>query len=181
MMRSTLRLAVLVLLLGTAAAPGWAARAQGRRGGAEGGPAELRRAMQQYFQKRLRAEVSLSDTQVDHILPRVTRLEEAKSTLRRSRMEVTRRLRLGLEQGATDDELRELLDRLDRAEREQRELERSVQKEIEEVLSARQRVQLRFFMQHFRQEMQRKVQEFHGDRYRDPRRDPRRRPRRDGP
>ena len=177
-MRSTIRVGILVLLLGTAVAPGRAAQAPGRRGGAEGGPPELRRAMQQYFQKRLRAEVSLSDTQVEHILPRVRQLEEAKSTMRRSRSETARRLRLGLEQGATDDELQELLDRLDRAERDRRELELSLQTQIEEVLSARQRVQLRFFIQHFRQEMQRKVQEFHGDR---PRRDPRRRPRRDQP
>ncbi len=174
MMRSTIRLLVLLLLLGTAVAPGRAAQAPGRRGGAEGGRPELRRAMQQYFQKRLRAEVSLSDTQVEHILPRVSQLEEAKSAMRRSRLEAARRLRLGLERGATDDELQELLDRLDRVERDQRERERSLLKEIDEVLSARQRVQLRFFMQHFRQEMQRKVQEFRGDRYRDPRRRPRR-------
>ena len=177
MMRSTIRLLALLLLLGTAVAPASAAQARGRRGGSESGPAELRRAMQHYFQKRLRAEVSLSDTQVEHILPRVYQLEEARSAMRRSRLETARRLRLGLERSATDDELQELLDRLDRVERDQRERERSLLKEIDEVLSARQRVQLRFFMQHFRQQMQRKVQEFRGDRYRDPRR----RPRRDGP
>ncbi len=176
MMRSTTSLKVILalLLLGTAIAPAWAAQSPGRRGGPEGEPAELRRAMRQYFEKRLRAELSLTDTQVDHILPRVSELEEAKSAMRRSRMETARRLRRGMEQGATDDELQELLDRVDRVEGEQRELERSMLEEIDEVLSARQRVQLRFFIQHFRQEMQRKVQEFRGDRYRDPRRRPRR-------
>jgi len=174
MMRSTMRLKVVLvlLLLGTVIAPAWAAQA--RRGGPEGEPAELRRAMRQYFEKRLRAELSLTDTQVEHILPRVSQLEEAKSAMRRSRMETARRLRRGMEQGATDDELQELLDRVDRVEADQRELERSMLEEIDEVLSARQRVQLRFFIQHFRQEMQRKVQEFRGDRSRDPRRRPRR-------
>ncbi len=177
MMRSTIRLLLLMLLLVTAAAPGRAQAPGGRRAGPEGESAELRRAMQQYFQKRLRAEVSLSDAQLEPILPRITQLEDSNRALRRSRMETTRRLRQGLEQDASDDELQELLDRMDRAERDQREHERSLQDQIEELLSARQRVQLRFFIQRFRQEMQRKVQEFRGDR----RRDPRRRPRRDIP
>ena len=77
-----------------------------------------------------------------------------------------------MERGATDDELQELLDRFDQFEGEQRELEGSMLEEIDEVLSARQRVQLRFFIQQFRQEMQRKVQEFRGDRYRNQRRRP---------
>ncbi len=171
MMRSTIRLLVLVLLLGTALAPGSAAQGSGRHGDAKGGPAELRRAMQQYFEKRLRVEVSLSDPQVEHIVPRVEQLEEAKRAMRRSRMETARRLRFGLERGAADDELQELLDRLDRTERDQRELERSLQKEMDEVLSAPQRVQLRFFMQQFRQEMQSKIREFRGDRRRRPRRE----------
>ena len=171
MMRSTIRLVVLVLLLGSAVAPCRAAQAPGRRGGAQEGRAELRQAMQQYFEKRLRVEVSLSDPQVEHIVPRVEQLEEAKRAMRRSRMETARRLRFGLERGAADDELQELLDRLDRTERDQRELERSLQKEIDEVLSAPQRVQLRFFMQQFRQEMQSKIREFRGDRRRRPRRE----------
>ncbi len=163
MMRSTTRLLLLMSLLVTVAAPG---RAQA--------PGELRRAMQQYFQQRLRAEVSLSEAQLEHILPRITRLEDAKRDLRRSRAETIRGLRHGLEQDATDEELQELLDRLDRAEADQRQHERSLLDQIEETLSSRQRVQLRLFIQHFRQEMQHRVQEFRGDRPREPRRRPRR-------
>ena len=174
MMRFTIRMVLVVsllLLLGSAIAPAWAFQEQGRERAA-GEPAELRRAMHEYFEKRLRAELSLTDEQTEHILPTVTRLEEAKTEMRQTRMETARSLRRGMQQGATDDELQELLDRLDRLEGEQRELERSMLEEIDEVLSVRQRVQLRFFIQQFRQEMQRKVQEFRGDRYRNQRRRP---------
>ena len=163
----------LVLLLAMAA-PAGAQAPRGRRGGEEGGRAELREAMREHFQNRLRAEVSLTDDQARHILPRVRQLEESKTALRRSHMEATRQLRRGLEQGATDEELQELLDSLARGGREQQELERSLMYEVDDVLSARQRVQLRFFLHGFRQQMQRKVRELRGDWRRDSRQEQRR-------
>lgn len=164
-----------VLLLAMAAPAG--AQAPRRRGGEEGGRAELRQAMREHFQNRLRSEVSLTDDQARHILPRVSQLEESKTALRRSHMETTRQLRRGLEQGATDEELQELLDSLERGGREQQDLEWSLMHEVDDVLSARQRVQLRFFLRGFRQQMQQKVRELRGDWPREPRQ----RPRRNGP
>ena len=46
--------------------------------------------------------------------------------------------------------------------------------EVDDVLSARQRVQLRFFLHGFRQQMQRKVRELRGDWRRDSRQETRR-------
>ena len=125
---------------------------------------------------RLRAALSLTDDQVQHILPRVERFEEQKRLSQREIAESVRRLRRGLDQGATDAELRELLERIDRSEREQWERERLFIAEIGEVLSARQQVQLRFFLQHFRRQIQEKIRELRGDgsRGRPTRRGPRR-------
>jgi superfamily I DNA/RNA helicase len=153
------------------------ALAQGPRGDETDRPGpsgELREAMQDYFEKRLRSALSLSDEQVSQILPLVRRLEDSKREVQRARMDSVRRLRRGLEQGASDTELQEQLDRLDRSGREQWETERELIEEVDRVLSTRQRVQLRFFLQHFRREMQEKVGELRGDRQRGRARGPRR-------
>ncbi len=165
-MKTSVRiLAVLAALFGAlAGASGLAAQEPRERGEAGEQAAELREAMQQYFQTQLRSELSLSDAQLEHILPRVSRMEEAKTAQRRDRTEIVRGLRRGLKEGSTDTELQDLLDRLDLSEIERAEMERSNLAEIDEVLSTRQRVQLRFFVQRFRQEMQQKVRELRGER-----------------
>jgi len=155
MKRFRKRAAVVVLLLVAAlAAPCFAQ---------EDAAGELRDAMREYFETRLRSELSLSDDQVEHILPRVQQLEDSKRAAQHERMESVRRLRRGMEQGATDSELQESLDLLDRTENEQWQRERSLLQEIDEVLSTRQRVQLRFFIQRFRRQMQAKIRELRGD------------------
>ena len=128
------------------------------------GPVELRRAMEEYFQTRMQAEVSLSDEQLEQILPLVRQRETSRRAALRTRQDSVRRLRRGLEQGATDSELQTQLDRLDASEREQWESERSVQKQVDGVMSTRQRVQMRFFLQSFRRDMQGKIRELRGER-----------------
>jgi len=140
---------------------------------------ELHAAMQEYFQKRLRSELALSDEQIEHILPRVRSMEQAKRAAQRTRMQSVRKLRRGFQQGATDEELQGELDRLEQSQIEQQRLEREMLREIDQVLSTRQRVQLRFFTQRFRRDMQDKVRELRGDRPRG--RDGARAPRRQRP
>ena len=79
-------------------------------------------------------------------------------------MELARELRRGLEQGATDDELQRGLEQLEQTERDHQEGQRRMLKEIDSRLSARQRVELRFFTQQFRREIQEKVRELRGGR-----------------
>ena len=59
-------------------------------------------------------------------------------------METMRRLRQGLRQGAADAELQAHLDALDRIEIDQRAKERELIGEVDQMLTVRQRVELRF-------------------------------------
>ena len=125
MKRRTQRNLLMALMLALVAPAGMLPQGPGDAAGdASGGGRELRAAMQDYFENRLRAALSLTDDQVQHILPRVERFEEQKRLSQREIAESVRRLRRGLDQGATDAELRELLERIDRSEREQWERER---------------------------------------------------------
>ncbi len=124
---------------------------------------ELRTAMERYFRSRLRAELGLTDEQMVELAPRLERIERSRSSARRERLSIVRRLQRGLRTGADDDQLQGLLDRLDSLEFEQRDLERSAMREIDATLTVRQRVELRFFVQRFRRELQRKVQQLRDD------------------
>jgi Spy/CpxP family protein refolding chaperone len=124
---------------------------------------EIRAAMQEYFQSRLRADLGLTDAQVDAIMPRIQALERSKNEMRRKRMETVRRLRRSVERGAPDAELERLLEQLDAIEWDQRVSERDALAEIDGELTARQRVRLRFFMPRFRREMNERVRELKGE------------------
>jgi len=136
--------------------------------------AELRDAMRSYFQNRLRRELALTDDQVAVIVPRIQGLEEAKRESRREKGETARQLHRGLEHGATDGELQALLDRLDAIQLREQEQEREIFAGIDESLSVRQRVQLRFFVQRFRRDMMERMSDIRGERGRGEH--PRRRP-----
>jgi len=86
-------------------------------------------------------------------------MERARTTARRQRTRTVFELRRGLREGTGDEELQSLLEQLERIEQEQRRLERTALEEIDALLTVRQRVQLRFFIERFRRELQRKVQQ----------------------
>jgi hypothetical protein len=153
----------LALLTILALAPLAGSQAQERPGAARR-QAEIGREMQKLFNNQLRAELALTDDQMEAIGPRIERLETARREARRERIETVQKLRRGFDGGLSDDELQALLDRLDAIEQEQRGLERTQLSMIDEELSTRQRVELRFFMEQFRQDMARKVQELRGNR-----------------
>ena len=144
-------------------------------------PGDVRREMKRVFENRLRSELALSDPQMDEILSLFEQLEQARNAARRDRMEAVQALRRGLGGGASDAELQDLLERLDRIESGQRDVERSFLGKVNEPLSIRQRVQLRFFMEHFRMAMSQKIQELRGRRGGDFPPARRRGPRRDRP
>ena len=125
---------------------------------------ELRQAMSRYLHNQLRMELALSDEQMAELSPRIERIEAARSEARRARGTTLRELQRGLRGGAQDEELQVLLDRLGAIESDQREAERAAMAEIDEMLTVRQRVQFRFFIQRFRQELQRRVQELRRER-----------------
>lgn len=123
---------------------------------------ELQREMRKYFADRLRAELNLTDEQVQKIMPKVQELERERGAMKRERGMAMRQLRRGVEQGASDTELQELLDRYDGTDREQLELKERLFSDIDSELSVRQRVRMRFLVEAFPRMMREKIQDLRG-------------------
>ncbi len=121
------------------------------------------RAIREYFGQRLRTELSLSDEQVATILPRIEGLEKARNENRAARARDLKQLRQAFEQGSDDGTLEKLLNQLDASERDLLELERETLDRIDDGLSVRQRVQLRFFIQTFHRQMQEQARQLRRD------------------
>jgi Spy/CpxP family protein refolding chaperone len=128
-------------------------------GEATPGRGELQREMRRFFADRLRAELDLTDEQVEQVMPRLQESERERAEVRREKVETLRRLRRGVESGASDDELQELLERLDAADRRQLELKEQLFDEIDRSLSVRQRVRLRFFVERFPRMLREKIED----------------------
>jgi hypothetical protein len=120
---------------------------------------ELREAMRNFFYQRLRATLSLTDEQMEAVVPRLEELEGKRDEIRRQRREVTQGLHRGLKGGAGDEELQQLLNRFDALTDEEMTLASGAFTEIDPNLTVRQRVQLRFFLRQFQERMQRRIEE----------------------
>lgn len=137
-------------------------------GGARAAPAQddtgppVREQMRRYLAARVRAELSLTDAQVEALMPRIEALEQARADARRERLGLVRDLRRGIARGAADGELEALLTRLDALPAREAEQTRAAFVEIDEGLSVRQRVELRFVLARFRGEVGRRVEELRG-------------------
>jgi len=158
----TVRLVGGFLLLVAAPLVAWAQTAEPPPGppGEGPAPAELREAMRQFFQNRLRAELGLTDEQMRELAPALERMEQHRLDSGRRRGETLRELQRGMREGASDAELQALLDRLEADARQTREQEQALFAEIDKSLTVRQRVQFRFFTERFRQELERRVREW---------------------
>lgn len=144
--------------------------------GGEPEPEEVRAAIKQFFERRMREELALTDAQTAAMRPLVAEIEQSRSATHRERASTVRALREGLRNGAGDEELQGLLGRLDRIQDEERARERSVMARVDEQLTVRQRVQFRFFIEAFRRGMERRIREWRGERERgSPRQPPGRR------
>ncbi len=124
---------------------------------AAGDSAELREAMQSFFEKRVRAELGLTDEQFAALIPRVREMEQSRVEFRQQRMNAVRQLQRGLREGAADRELLDGLAALQRIDDEARAEELRLQAGIDGGLTARQQVQYRFFTQRFRSEIDRRI------------------------
>lgn len=125
---------------------------------------ELQQALRRHFEKRLRAELGLTDEQAAEVMPRVKSLEQERRQAARQRMEARRQLRRAYQDGAADGELQALLDRLEEIDLEAQATQREIMKEIDEVLTVRQRVQFRAFVFRFQQEIRERLQRIRRDR-----------------
>ena len=126
------------------------------------GPGELQRELRKFFADGLRAELDLTDEQVEQVMPKVQALERERNAVRRERGETLRRLRHGSESGATDAELQELLDRYDGVDRRQMEIKERHFSEIDSSLTVRQRVRMRFYVERFPRMMREKIEALRG-------------------
>ncbi len=133
-----------------------AARGQSAGGGAL--DEELRQAIETHFRNRLRAELALSDEQMEAIWPHVEQMETVRRELRHERVSVLRDLRLAYRGGAADAELQGLLDRLTEIEDRSRAEERAALARIDQELSVRQRVEFRFLVVRFRQALRERIE-----------------------
>ena len=159
MSRKPFFLIVMTGLLALGGGVSWSAQ---QAPGANEPSNELRDAIRKHFQNRLRAELALSDQQMDEILPLMEEMESSKRRSMRERRETAQQLQRGLREGSSDEELQRLLDRMESIEDDQRESERAALARIDEQLSARQRVRLRFFIERFRREFQRRIESMRG-------------------
>ena len=150
---------LVVLLVGNPSLPMAAAEQ-----GSDAADSEVGDAMRRLFRNRLRAELALTDAQMEKILPWVEQIETSRNQARRARQQQARALQRGLREGADDAELERLLGEMDRLEIGQRETERAAHAQIESELTVRQRVQFRFFIERFRNQLQERIRSLRDDR-----------------
>ena len=124
---------------------------------AQDGRADLRERIQGKFDNMLRQRLQLSDAQEQAVMPEIHRLEEEKRRFDREKMEIVRELRVGMRDGASDDDLRAMLDRLDDNEAQRRQMVQQAMREIDADLTVRQQVQFRFFVSEFRRELRHRL------------------------
>ena len=154
------RVAALLLVLSCVVPPIVAQTEAPQGEGAD--PGELQRELRKFFADGLRAELDLTDEQVEQVMPKVQALERERGAVRRERAETTRQLRKGMESGASDAELQELLVRYDGVDRRQLEIKDRLFGEIDSSLSVRQRVRMRFYVERFPRMMREKIEELRG-------------------
>ena len=128
--------------------------------GAGPGDPELRKALFEYFERRLRIALALTDDQAREVIPKVRSMETERAAAMRERRETSMALRRAYQEGAPDAELEHILQQIDEAEEQQRARTKELMNEIDESLTVRQRVQFRTFLERFRQEIRQRMQEF---------------------
>lgn len=116
-------------------------------------PARVRERLRGVFEARLREELKLTDEQVGIVVPKLAALEDRRREMRRERMTLIRGMRRALRDGSDDATIERMLETLDRLGIEQEEATRRTLRDVDEALSARQRVELRFFVARFRGEL----------------------------
>lgn len=125
----------------------------------ERGDAELRQAVERYFERRLRAELALSDDQLEAVLPPLKAMQRSQSEIERERRQTFVRLRAGYQRGADDATLSGLLQRLEELEARKLSQRTEAMTEVDGALSVRQQVRLRLFLHQFGNDFRERVQQ----------------------
>ena len=117
----------------------------------------LRQALVQKFSNGLREHLGLTDRQVEALMPSIRLMEESRTTARRERQAVMRRMRELYRGGGSDAELQATLDRYEEIEERQRREQAAAQARIDEELTVRQRIEYRMYTQRFRRQLERRL------------------------
>jgi len=155
-------LVILTMLAATLAAPLSPAIAQEQAPpvtDAAAGDPELRRALSDYLERRLRADIGLTDEQAATVLPKLEEMQGVQTRVRRDKRTTMQELRRLYEGGATDVELQEGLERLDAIDDGLRSETRQLMAEIDGALTVRQRVGFRFFLIQVREDVQNRMRQ----------------------
>jgi cell division protein FtsX len=123
------------------------------------GDPELRRALSNYLERRLRTDIGLTDEQAATVLPKLEAMQGVQTRVRRDKRTTMQDLRRMYEGGATDAELQEALTRLDAIDDGLRNEIRQLMAEIDGALTVRQRVGFRFFLVQVREDVQNRMRQ----------------------
>ena len=117
----------------------------------------LRGAIRQYFTERLRIELQLTDDQARQLAPALDALERERRRAARERRVLLRRVQVLLRRGGDDHDFQRVLSDLDAMDDDHRRRARTAVQALDPVLTARQRVQLRLFLDRFRVELAQRI------------------------
>jgi hypothetical protein len=158
-MRSLVTLTMLAVALTAPVAPSSAQDEPPRVSDEGAGDPELREALRTYFERRLRTDIGLTDEQAATVLPKLEAMQGVQTRGRKDKRSTMQELRRLYEAGATDAELQETLTRLDAIDDDLRSEIRRLMSEIDDALTVRQRVGLRFFLVQFREDVQNRMRQ----------------------
>jgi Spy/CpxP family protein refolding chaperone len=157
----SLRAAMVLPVLATLVLSAAPAVAQPRRGGGPPpGEAEedLRETIEIYMMARMKRALDLSDEQQQKVIPLVQELSDARQEFNRERRVLLMRLRsLVDDPEATEQEIREVLDRLEEAQGRFRQQETGSQSRIRSLLTPLQQARFIFFQEEFRRDMEQRL------------------------
>jgi hypothetical protein len=167
-MRSPVTLTMLVLVLAVPLSTAIAQEEAPRATDDTAGDPELRRALSDYLERRLRTDLGLTDEQAATVLPKMEEMRGVQTRARRDKHTTTKDLRRMYEGGATDAELLQGLTRLDAIDDGLRNEIRQLMSEIDGALTVRQRVGFRFFLVQVREDVQNRMRQMQSRRQDNP-------------
>ena len=149
----------------TSASTGAPARtADGEEDGPDGPPPMADKQIIDYQMWRLSQDLQLSDADAARVFPRMRKLGEAQSEMRRDRMKLLKKLRSGLDQ-ASPDELHELVRQIRDTEVRRMENVVDLEDSVHLVLSPRQQAQYLVSRESFLHDLHRMAEEARGRRF----------------
>ena len=122
------------------------------------GDPEIQELIQTVMAARLAKALELDDEQTVLVVRRFSEFREKMSALKRERQELVKQLRMGLREGAPEDELEAKLDELMAHDAEVAEFKRTAYDKASAGLTISQRAKLYVFLSDFESDMRRLIQ-----------------------